>query len=259
MSDTPQHDQDSPQVTGIHHPRPALALPDTARQLHSRVVKILRDLEQKAPASPLDPAFTKVYFEMLGLFEQFQKEVVAHSGLTVACGKGCRTCCFHWVEDVYSFEAELIADHIRRHLPDRIERIISVCREDEGQLEIMDDVVTAKLAEVADEAEAEEIDQVDLLLASFYQLRRPCILLNDDGACGIYPVRPLTCRIYMSFSDPSYCDPSYINDADVRTYLCDLEEEASEILDRLHERYDRFDGDMGLRSLLYKHLSERQT
>ena len=34
--------------------------------------------------------------------------------------------------------------------------------------------------------------------------REPCLFLKD-GACSIYPVRPLNCRVYASLSPPSKC------------------------------------------------------
>jgi hypothetical protein len=71
----------------------------------------------------------------------------------------------------------------------------------------------------------------------------------------IYPVRPLTCRMYLSTSDPLRCNPDYIHASLTPTMIIDLSEEANRILDRLHFRFQRFDGDTGLRSLLLKHLS----
>jgi Fe-S-cluster containining protein len=80
-------------------------------------------------------------------------------------------------------------------------------------------------------------------------------LLGDDGTCCVYPVHPLTCRIYVSFSEPHRCDPDYINEDAVPTALLDLEEQANRILDSLHFRYRRFGDDTGLRSLLASYLS----
>jgi hypothetical protein len=59
----------------------------------------------------------------------------------------------------------------------------------------------------------------------------------------------------MSFSDPSHCMPEYVDETDVRTYMLDMEEEAGELLDELHERFIRFPGVTGLRALVARALA----
>jgi len=235
---------------------PKLPIPDAARSIHRHIICRIKDLLAGDVSSPLDPLFMRGYREVLDLFEKYQREVIRHSGFRLTCSKGCMRCCCHWVEDVYCFEAEIIADFIRRTAGDRVGEIVEKFREDIAEMTRLDAIVARKLAEHAGASGAGDIDQVDLLLACFYQMGRPCALLGPDAACGIYPVRPITCRIYVSFSDPAFCDPDYINIADVRTYLLDFEEEASELLDRLHLKYDRFGSDTGLRSVLVKCLTQ---
>ncbi len=190
----------------------------------------------------------------MDLLEKYQKAVIKESEFRIACAKGCSTCCFHWVEDVYSFEAQMIGQYIRENMPRDMERIKKTCREDEKLLTILQEAVDDKIQENFQEIEKEGIDSVDLLLASFYQLKRPCPLLSAGGECSIYPVRPLTCRIYVNLSDPRFCDPRYIHDDDIRTYLLDMEEDANSMLDDIHSRFDIYNGDTGLRSLLIKCL-----
>lgn len=35
---------------------------------------------------------------------------------------------------------------------------------------------------------------------------RRCVMLRDDGLCGIYSARPTSCRKYIVASDPDLCD-----------------------------------------------------
>ena len=90
-----------------------------------------------------------------------------------------------------------------------------------------------KLIENRVNKEVSDLDTTDLLLASYYQLERPCALLSDNGICSIYEIRPLTCRIYISFSDPHSCSAECINESNIPTYLLDLEESASKLLDMI--------------------------
>jgi Fe-S-cluster containining protein len=237
--------------------RRPLPVPESALAIHSKIVSRIKELQALAVKTPLAPAFGGGYHGVMMLFEGFQKEVIEHSGYRMSCSKGCTRCCLHWVEDVYSFEAEIAADHVRTNLPQRVDTIVGQFRRDIAEMERLDVIVAEKLKGLPVEEGRDTIDPVDLLLASFYQLRRPCAFLTDGGECSIYPVRPLSCRIYVSFSDPIYCDPDYINVSDMRTYHLDLQEDASELLDRLHVRFDRFGGDMGLRSLMVKFLTEK--
>ncbi|MBN1309680.1 MAG: YkgJ family cysteine cluster protein, partial [Chitinispirillaceae bacterium] len=157
------------------------------------------------------------------------------------------------------FEAAIIADYLRTAMPGRIDEILQKCGADCREIERLEKVIALKLQKQRIAPKSPAVDPVDLLLAVFYRMRRPCPLLGDDGGCSIYEVRPLTCRIYVSFSDPQRCNPDYIDTSVVPTCLIDLSESANRVLDALHFDYLRFDGDTGLRSLMVKYLSSDQT
>jgi Fe-S-cluster containining protein len=232
-----------------------LPVPPAARSVQK---KIRADLERLAAGnhdSPLDPEFLKSWRAIAALVDQYQSLIAETSVVRRSCTEGCAACCCHWVEDVNSFEAELLASFVKTRHPQKVSRILDRCRQDETRLKQLNEVVEEKLAAVHGRQDRAGIDSVDLLLAAFYQLRLPCPLLYD-GACIAYPVRPLTCRMYVSFSHPSRCDPDYINTGDIPTYLFDLEEEADSLIDKLHFRFLKFENDTGLRSLLLKYLSE---
>lgn len=232
-----------------------LPVPESAKTIHNSIVKSLKRLLELDVPSPLHPDFKYTFEKMLDRFHQYQGEVIRNYGKRVSCTKGCTHCCHHWVEDVYSFEAEIIVDYIQNHFPERIDTIVKTCRENEKELVRLNDIMEQKLTENKEEKEISEIDTTDLLLACFYQLERPCALLSDKGLCTIYNIRPLTCRIYISFSDPGHCSPERINTSDIPTYLLDLEESASKLLDTLHEKYNRYNKS-GLQALLVDYLQE---
>lgn len=235
-----------------------LPVPQEARRIMHRIVEKLSALERCEFSTPLDRRFRLLFSEAVGLVERYQEAIIDSSGYTLSCKRGCSICCCHWVEDVNSFEAAIIADFLRTTVPQKIGKIVRQCESDCREIERLESLVANKLQE-HDAAPANRfVDPIDLLLSVFYQMRRPCPLLSADGSCSIYEVRPLTCRIYLSFSDPLRCDPEYINASLVPTCLIDLSEAANRLLDSLHFRYARFDGDTGLRSLLLKYLSGNQ-
>jgi Fe-S-cluster containining protein len=239
----------------LHQSKKPLPVPPAAEEIHKQIHERLAALETGGSRSCLEPAFKKTWREILHLIDRYQKEIAGASGMVISCAKGCAACCCHWVEDVNSFEAEMIAEHIKSTCSDKIPSIRAQCRRDEESLLKLNDIVETKLAAEHDRPSADAIDPVDLLLASFYRLRSQCPLL-ENGQCIAYPVRPLTCRMYVSFSKPEQCDPAYIDNEDIPTYLFDLEEAADGIIDRLHFRFLKFENDTGLRSLLAKYLRQ---
>lgn len=223
----------------------------------ARITNQLTLLEGASFQSPIDTGFISRWRAILDAIGTFQNCVVAHSDYAVTCSRGCDNCCCHWVEDVNSFEITIIADRLRKNYPDRIADIRRQCKSDGEELERLDRLVQDRLREAAGEDPSAEpaIDQVDLLLQVFYRMRRPCPLLDSEGGCMVYDQRPLTCRMYVSFSDPIRCDPEYITPATTSTCLIDLSERANAIIDRLHFTYLRHKGDTGLRSQLARYLA----
>jgi Fe-S-cluster containining protein len=230
-----------------------LPVPPTAKKSREKIFKLLTALESSGAGSCLEPEFKTTWAETLGLIDKYQEEIARSSNRKVSCRKGCAACCCHWVEDVNSFEAEIMAEYIAAHVPVKIQLIRAQCLYNEEMLKKLNDIVETKMSALASREPREKIDPVDLLLASFYRLRIRCPLL-ENGVCLAYPVRPLTCRMYVSFSSPRRCDPAYIDEGDIPTYLFDLEEDADGIIDRLHFKFLKFENDTGLQSQLAKYL-----
>ncbi|NLW33809.1 MAG: hypothetical protein GXY77_20360 [Fibrobacter sp.] len=235
------------------HNTDILPLSKKASLILSEIAEKLEALLYADEVSCLTRNFRKCIAEIMVRFSEYQNEVLRYSKLKKSCKKGCSYCCCHWVEDVNSFEMDIIADYIKTNIPEKIEEIIRSCKADIQELERVDEIVNIKLSKLSGN-EKVGIDQVDLLLSVFYQLERKCPLLASDGSCMIYDIRPITCRIYMNFSDPFLCKPGYINKDNVVTCLLDLNEKSNNLLDQLHFKYLRFRGDTGLRSLLVKYL-----
>lgn len=232
-----------------------IEIPKSAIKIEEDMKSILNDLIEMDVSSPLDDMFYKEYMRFLDLLKKFQDETINLSEYKCQCYAGCSFCCNHWVEDVNSFETILMGDYIKKNFPDKIEAIISTFKEDDQNLYFINQIMEEKISEIKESEELNHLDQTDLLLASYYQLKRPCALLDKDGKCSVYSVRPITCRIYFNFSKAEMCDPDKIHDPDIPTYLVDVQEETNLLLDKLHLKFNRF-GSTGLRSTLAEYLSE---
>lgn len=234
--------------------KPELQIPQSALNLEEEMKIILSRLIDMDIDSPLKDPFYSEYMNFLDLFKKFQDETINVSDYECQCFAGCSFCCNHWVEDVNSFETILMGDYIKRNFPEKIDSIVSIFKEDDKHLHYVSDVMEQKFAEFKDDEELNHLDKTDLLLASYYQLKRPCALLDENGKCSVYDVRPITCRIYFNFSKAEMCDPDRINDPDIPTYLVDVQEETNLLLDKLHLKFARFES-TGLRSTLVEYLS----
>jgi Fe-S-cluster containining protein len=234
--------------------RPSIVVPPNARPIQQAIINRLKKLVARCYRSCLCKGFKSEYARILGLFEKYQHAVIQAGPYTPSCKKGCGICCYHYAEDVYSFEVEIIAEGLRLNRENEIPTIIKVLEEDEMWRERIKSAVTRSMGKSRYARGLKDSDPYDIVLSGFYQLRRACPLLDKDGSCSIYAVRPLTCRIYVSFSHPRYCKPENINEGKAATYLLDLEKDASDLFDALHFMYDEAHGDTGLRSMLLKRL-----
>ena len=227
---------------------------ETARILLRSIEDILADMINRADLRPSEDEFYSTWRRLIELYDRFQKEVMDASGINIVCHSGCSTCCCHWVEDVYSFEAVMISRYIAHHYPDHLEKIIKSFRNDADALESLKEFVDEKAREFPDEVP----DPYELLLSCFYQLERPCALLDDEGRCSIYPVRPLTCRDYLNLRDTEACLPGRITTDEPATFILYLSDIASERLEQLHRRFDAFDDNRSLRHLTVRLLENRE-
>lgn len=235
--------------------KPELEIPQSAIALEIEMRDILNELIGMDVESPMKSVFYNKYMNFLELLEKFQQETIGASDHKCQCYAGCSFCCNHWVEDVNSFETIILGEYIKEHYPEKIPSFINTFKEDDTNLQFINQIMESKLSEIENDEELNHLDQTDLLLASYYQLKRPCALLDDEGKCSVYSARPITCRIYFNFSKAAMCDPDKINDPDIPTYLVDVQEETNLLLDKLHLKFNRFES-TGLRSTLVEYLSE---
>jgi Fe-S-cluster containining protein len=113
--------------------------------------------------------------------------------LGVTCTKGCAACCYLLVGVTFA-EVRAIAAHL------------------------IGELSPAQLSALRDELTAATPALVSLRSRDEYLLRRqPCTFLRSgeepwSGACSIYAVRPLACRLHLVVSAPERCAPDAVRD-----------------------------------------------
>ena len=229
---------DNTSVTEKTEGLPDFIMSESARILLRSIEDILADLVNRKDLMPYDEEFFQTWRRVLDLYDRFQDEVMRASGITIVCGPGCSTCCFHWVEDVNSFEAMIISRYLMNHFPGSTGTVIESFKNDHAAVDSLKNLVDEKIAEYS--AAGDDLpDHYELLLSCFYQLERPCALLDVKGRCMIYPVRPLTCRNYLNLRDRNVCLPDLINTEEPATFILDISETATARIEILHRRFER--------------------
>jgi Fe-S-cluster containining protein len=125
-------------------------------------------------------------------------------GRPVTCAKGCNYCCHHLVA-VSTHEALLLAHIVGLLQGEDQKRILAAFDSTRGLLER-----EGLLAEMIDcHANAfYDFERVVAVQRRYWELKIPCPFLHD-GACSIYPFRPLLCRQYLVSSPPINCAGSF--------------------------------------------------
>lgn len=129
--------------------------------------------------------------ELLGFVRQQQAflDLFVHSWLSdyranggsVFCGKGCRNCCSLAVHTGF-VEALAVARHLNEQQGKAVE------------------AYAMKLRDLL-----QGVHELPEYLRLHRQEMDFCPLLNDAGACGVYSVRPLSCRSLISTCESVWC------------------------------------------------------
>lgn len=146
----------------------------------------------------------KVFFTHLeGLYQAYDAYIrhnIAASRLKVMCGAGCSRCCRQPVRSVYIFEIINLYRTLRPNT-DAYRRIhtAAVAAADEFQRELQRRLPADGAAEISGAHPA--IAETHRVIAA---RATPCPLLDGDR-CSAYAQRPISCRMFHSLTDPTWC------------------------------------------------------
>ena len=107
------------------------------------------------------------------------------SGGTIFCGKGCRNCCSLAVHTGFA-EALAVASHLSESQGKSVEAYATRLRE-----------------------LVQGVGELPEYLRLHRQQMGFCPLLNEAGECGVYSVRPLSCRSLISTKESVWCGTDF--------------------------------------------------
>lgn len=244
---------------GFRWEPPALALAtrrdEASLPLIVAMDRAVRDLWSAALASDSMPALLERHAQdVLDLYQTWQDDQVSRNALPIRCSAGCANCCRQYPLGIHAFEVL----HIHRHLKDSPDfpHLLQLCRARHANyLEWEAFVSTAYPSPAWDEDDRQALAQEHDLDDG-----QPCPFLDAHGSCSIHSLRPLTCRMFLSLSDPAYCT-SELNTAPEANQVTLPPEEAVtlrlERLDRLLDSWGHDGSLFGSLVRLHEHLERR--
>jgi Fe-S-cluster containining protein len=141
--------------------------------------------------------------------EQQAKHLIASTGETVTCNKGCSYCCAHHVPATLQ-ECELIVYYLYQNqtLLDHFLRVYPAWRARVKNHEDLFQAVKQRFSDMPQSGFAQGKREAFYQAAGRYNEQGiPCPFLNQD-LCSIYEVRPSACATFFSMSPPEYCSSS---------------------------------------------------
>jgi Fe-S-cluster containining protein len=183
---------------------------ETARQYMEHMLGYLDailklDLEAFAETRTLPAKLFELWSAALDCYDRYIDHIIAAEGWRISCHRGCSACCEH---ELARGVTALEALNIYRHVRDWAD--IETLYEHAAQ-----NMVTFQhlLAETmrADPRPLEPNDpRVTAAHLKYNRLQRPCAFLDrEQGACRLYPVRPIVCRYFFNLAPAEWCSPEH--------------------------------------------------
>jgi Fe-S-cluster containining protein len=171
--------------------------------------------------------FTKHYHEA---FASYLSAVLVQHEKPIQCRPACGNCCHHFPMSVEPFELLALYGELRQK--EDFLGVMEACQVRESLF----GKLYAKRAESLGEDEAE-----DRALHDYFAEWLPCPFSDRAGDCGIYPVRPVSCRMYFSETDPRYCTPDFLQTEKNDSYIVYLPDAVEEAIYGISEHYEDLD------------------
>ena len=73
----------------------------------------------------------------------------------------------------------------------------------------------------------------DAALHAYFLDDRPCPFLSKEGACGVYEHRPMSCRMFFSYSDPRFCRGLWTTSEKNRNFIIELPDDIETMFSRI--------------------------
>lgn len=169
--------------------------------------------------------FCKKYHEV---YAEYLKAVIPQQPRPIQCRASCGNCCHHYPMSVEPFELIYLYSSLRER-----EDFISVMEACQIRSSLFEGLYEKRFAELGSEDDAE-----DKALHDYFGAWKPCPFSDAAGDCGIYPLRPVSCRMYFSETDPKFCTPEALLTDKNDSYVVYMPDNIEEAIYGISEHYE---------------------
>lgn len=183
--------------------------------------------------------FTQEYHRLFGLYLE---AVLPQQPRPIQCRPACGNCCHHYPMSVEPFELLSLYSVFRQR--DDLLDIMEACQQ---RSSLFSRFFEKRLKERTDEAANgfigrqpamdDEDFAEDRALHDYFREWKPCPFSDKVGDCSVYPLRPVSCRMYFSETDPKYCTPEHLQTPENDSYIVYLPDSIEDAVYGISEHY----------------------
>lgn len=188
---------------------------------------------------PLIREFTREYHR---LFSEYLEAVLPQQPRPIQCRPACGNCCHHYPMSVEPFELLTLYGDLRGR--NDLLDIMEACQVRSSLFSRMFESrrTEAEKGEVADgEGQGSQMDlddyAEDKALHDYFAAWKPCPFSDKAGDCTVYPLRPVSCRMYFSETDPKFCTPEHLQTPENDSYIVYLPDSIEDAVYGISEHY----------------------
>ena len=160
-------------------------------------------------------------------YDSYLAAVLPQHPRPIQCGPSCGNCCHHYPMSVEPFELVYLYMNLRKR-----DDFLSIMEDCQIRATLFETLLNGRLASEASEDEAE-----DGALHDYFGRWKPCPFSNSSGDCGIYGLRPVSCRMYFSETLPKFCTPEFLQTEKNESYVVYMPDNVEEALLGISEHY----------------------
>lgn len=187
-------------------------------------------------------AFTQEYHDA---FEGYLNAILPQQPRPIQCRPACGNCCHHYPMSVEPFELVFLYSELRKR--DDLLSIMEACQvrstlfenlyEKNKQLHEQNSDVPKPVGDEDDFDDKAEDDALHQYFANW----KPCPFSDYKGDCGVYKLRPVSCRMYFSETDPKFCTPEHLRTPENDSYIVYLPDHIEDAVYGISEHYSLLD------------------
>ena len=188
---------------------------------------------------PLIREFTREYHR---LFSEYLEAVLPQQPRPIQCRPACGNCCHHYPMSVEPFELLTLYGDLRGR--NDLLDIMEACQVRSSLFSRMFESrrTEAEKGEIADgEGQGSQMDlddyAEDKALHDYFAAWKPCPFSDKAGDCTVYPLRPVSCRMYFSETDPKFCTPEHLQTPENDSYIVYLPDSIEDAVYGISEHY----------------------